>query len=115
MVRHLPYSDFAFKGKFYTEKSVDNDNTGTTTRQMVELFQAWIKPMKRTRMQTLTALGQQLADTVDVMIPHNDQASEATFVKYDDQVFHIEAYNPDDSWGWGGYDVLTLKKVRKEV
>lgn len=113
--RRIRYSDFCYKVQFYKEQSYDDDNTGQTIKQPVPTIKAWAKPLKRTRMQTLTFLGERQNETIDIMIPHNDKASDQIYVDYNGNRYKIQNYSPDDSWGYGGYDVITLLDVRKGV
>lgn len=115
MAKHYLYSDFSLKVQFYQEKSVDDENTGTTNRVPVETFKVWAKPLKRTRFQNITAIGAKLQDTVDIVVNHDDRIAEQIYVSYNSKLFTIVSYVPDDSWGFGGYDTLTIKQIQKEA
>lgn len=113
MAKHYLYSDFSLKVQFYKEQDVDDENTGTTNRIPIETFKKWAKPLKRTRFQNITAIGAKLQDTVDIVVKHDDRIADQIYIGYDDKLFTIVSYVPDDSWGFGGYDTLTIKQIQK--
>ncbi len=110
--RYLP-SDFRQVAEVGTTKSVPNPYTGVSVPKYETLFKVHYKPHTRTLNQQYQAVQAGLTDTRVIVIRHNKKVSEGLKMKLDGVLYDIEQLSPDDTFGIGKYDFITLKKSSK--
>ncbi|USS85079.1 phage head closure protein [Fructilactobacillus myrtifloralis] len=105
-------SAFCYTVQFYelVDDCID-ENTGQSKPISMPTFKAKAAPLKRSRGMQWRANDLKLGDTVDIMVRHDDRISEQLQVRYDGELCNIISYQPDDSFSFGGYDILTIRQV----
>ncbi|MFT8558006.1 phage head closure protein [Liquorilactobacillus hordei] len=95
-----------------TFKSITNKFTGVSVPTFVKAKEAHYVQLKRTRSQKYSLVGTSLADTIEIVIQHQNLDNIDT-VQLNRIDYDISDNSPDDSNEYLTYDILTLKKIEK--
>lgn len=94
-------------------KNTLNKNVGDYDSEFVSQFSLWCYPQKRTLSQQYQLLGQELQDSIILIVRHSEDINKQLQVKYNDQLYDILDISSDDSLNYMAYDYLTVKLTNK--